>query len=218
MVNDRPARCSDPVQDAACTTTSPASTATLLFAVGLATVLPLGATQPPERDVLPTIRSDTDGILDSVDVAAMLNGAGAEVGRGRVALVEMDWRLRGLVVSFQIFRVTGGAGLGALITLGSVGLDRATSGTRGATPADLWTLARETIPLYGGLRGCHLDGAADAILVHYGTTSQVAWLAADHLATVSVTDLGGNEARQSGLAQAIARLVAPRLASRVAGR
>jgi hypothetical protein len=62
------------------------------------------------------------------------------VERGRVKLGDIDERLGGLVVSLDVLRTIEGGG--ALIGVGIVRPDPTWCGAPGATPGDLWTLAR----------------------------------------------------------------------------
>jgi hypothetical protein len=166
--------------------------ATLLFGLSLATALPPSALLIPSNAALPVVRSDAHLILSSIDLEAALGRPTMEVGRGRVALEEVDRRMRRLVVSLAVFQVTDGSG--ALVSLGVVTPHRTVSGNGGATITDLWTLAREALPRHGIAWRHSIRGADDALLVLYGdVTAQVAWLAGDRLATASVTSLDSSE-------------------------
>jgi hypothetical protein len=166
--------------------------ATLLFGLSLATALPPSALLMPSNAALPVVRSDAHPILSSIDLEAALGRPTMEVGRGRVALEEVDRRMRRLVVSLAVFQVTDGSG--ALISLGVVTPHWTASGNDGATITDLWALAREALPRHGIAWRHSIRGGGDALLVVYGgVTAQVAWLAGDRLATASVTSLDGSE-------------------------
>jgi hypothetical protein len=178
------------------TTPRAAELAPLLFGLGLAMALPPAAILAPPQVVLPTIRSDAHAILDSVDLGVVLDRSIAGVGHGRVAPGEVDKRLGGLVVSLDVFRITGGTGpgAGALVSLGTVRPDPVASGDHGATTADLWRLACAAL-MQDAIPGGHLNGFGDDafLAVYGGTTAQIAWMAGDHLATASVTCLAGEE-------------------------
>jgi hypothetical protein len=168
-----------------------AGLAPLLFGLGLATALPQAAILAPPHVVQPTIHADTLPILDSTDLAMILDRSIAGIGGGRVDLGEVDARLDGLVVSVNVFRVADRAGAGALVSLGIVRPDRAAGGT---TTAGLWKLACAAL-LQHAIPGGHLDGLGDDafLAMHYGTTAQVAWIDGDLLATASVTCLARDE-------------------------
>jgi hypothetical protein len=186
-----------------------ASLAPLLFGLGLATALPPAALQAPPDVVLPTIQADALAILDSADLAVILDRPIIEIGGGRVALGEVDERLVGLVASVNVFRVADGAGAAVLLSLGIVRQDRAVGG---ATISRLWELACAALAQHA-IPGGHLDGLGDDafLAVYDGTTAQVAWLAGDHLATASVTCLAGDEDRAIAVAHAIAACLDRRL-------
>ena len=193
------------------TTPVPPRSAPLLFGLSLAAALPSAAWVPPPHSGLRAIHPTLRPILDSLELQTALGRPVAEVGRGRIALGDVDRRLHGLSLALDVLRAD--VGRDALVTIGVVSPDRAMI-DGGATPAGLWALAREAIPWHGRSRGCRLGTAADSIVVIYGcATSQVAWLAADSLATVSVTDLDGDEEQRTELAHTLACRLAPRLAS-----
>ena len=190
------------------------ASAPFLYGLSLAVGLPAATWRPPPHPAVPTVHWTPAPILDPAELQLLLGRSVGEVGRGWVALRDVDWRLDGLALTLDVLRA--GTGRGVLVTVGVVGLDRETLGFGGARPADLWALAREAIPRYGLTWRCQLGAAFDSIAVLYGrATSQVAWLADDHLATVSVTDLEGDEKRPTDLAQALARLLTSRLAHRM---
>jgi hypothetical protein len=202
----------EPVDSPSCPTGRTASLAPLLFGLGLATALPPAAIQAPPDVVQPTIQADALAILDSADLAVILDRLIIEIGGGRVALGEVDERLHGLVISLDVFRVTGRTGRGALVTLGVVRPDRTASGDRGATIADLWALACAALaqPAIPGRRLAGLG--SDAFLAVYGgTTAQIAWVTGDRLATASVTCLDGDEDGAIAVAHAIAACLDRRL-------
>jgi hypothetical protein len=98
-------------------------------------------------------------------------------------LAGIDQRLRGLVVSLEVFRVIDGGG--ALVGVGVVGPYRATSG--GTTTVDLWKLARQALE-HHGVNYVRPGGCGDdTFLADYGRTVQVAWLTGGSLVTASVT-------------------------------
>jgi hypothetical protein len=115
---------------------------------------------------LPAVRSDPHAILSPIELAAVLGRPTAEVGRGRVALAEIDQRLHDLVVSLDVFRVTDGSG--ALVSLSVVRPDQTASGASGATTVDLWALAREALPRCGGDYEYAVGVGDDALLMLYG--------------------------------------------------
>jgi len=189
-----------------------AGAAPLLFGLGVAMALPPAATLARPALALPTIRSDPDAILDAVDLAAVLGRPTVEVGRGRVALAEVDERLLDLAASLQVFRVVGGTGAGSLVTLGIVGPDRAAGGDCGATTADLWALACASL-MQDAIPGGHLVGFGDDafLAVYQGTTAQLAWLVGDRLATASVTCLADESTWAIEAAHSIAAFLDRRL-------
>jgi len=176
------------------TTVRTAGLAPLLFGLSLAAALPLAAMLVPPDVIQPTIRSETHAILDSADLSMILGRSLVEVGRGRVALGEVDGQLHGLVASLQVFSVADETGAGALVSLSIVGPDRTAAGDGSATTADLWKLACAAL-MQHAIPGGHLDGLGDDafLAVYHDTTAQIAWLAGDHLATASVTCLAGDE-------------------------
>jgi hypothetical protein len=150
--------------------------------------------------------------IDAVTLAKSLLIPVTELGRGRIALGEVDCRLGGLSLALDLFRV--GDGRGALIPIGVVRRDTLTDGPGGATLADLWRLARETIPRYGRVWGCWPGPGSAAVLVRYDcATAQIAWSGGDYLATVSVTSLDGDDGQTSETVHTVARLLAARLES-----
>jgi len=188
--DDRPTLRLDLVDAAGRATARTAGSAPLLFGLGLATALPPAAILAPPRVIQPTMRPDAHAIFDAADLAAILDRSAANVGRGRVALWEVDERLVGLVASLNIFSVAGGAGAGALVTLGIVGPDRTADGDGSATVSDLWKLACAALTQHAIPNG-RLDGLGDGafLAVYGGTTAQIAWVTGDRLATASVTCL-----------------------------
>jgi len=195
-----------------CATARLATLAPLLFGVGLATALPPATIVAPPGVAVPTIRADAPAILAVTTLAIVLDRSVAEVGRGRVALGEVDERLVGLAASIQVFRVAEGPGAGALVSLGVVGAGgEARHGDR-ATTVHLWELACAALRQHA-IPGGPLDGIGDDafLAVYDGTTAQVAWMRGDRLATASVTCLAGDEHWAIATAHAIAALLDARL-------
>lgn len=198
------------------TTPVPLQSVSLLYGLSLAMVLPPAAWLPPQNHALPAISPTPATVLAAAELQAALTRTVAEAGRGQIALREVDQRLHGLLLSLDLFRADQGRGV--LIALGIVWQDRATSVAGGATPGDLWRLAREAIPQHGRVRPAQLCAGAESLLVLYGrATTQIAWLAPGYLATVSVTSLNGDERQATEIAYTSARLLVSRLASRACG-
>jgi hypothetical protein len=194
----------------------PSQAAALYYGLSLAAVLPPAAWLPPVHGALPSIHPTTEPAIDVVTLATSLLEPVMELGRGRIALGEVDRRLGGLSLALDLFRV--GDGRGALIPIGVVRRDTLTDEAGAATLADLWVLARETMPRYGRVWGCWPGPGSDAVLVRYDSaTAQIAWLGADYLATVSVTSLDGDGGQTSETVHTVARLLAARLESQAHG-
>jgi hypothetical protein len=136
----------------------------------------------------PKVLPRADAVVSPDDLAAVLGRLTVDVGRGRAMLENVDERLRGLVVSLDVFRVIEGPG--ALIGLGVVTFDPAMSS--GATTTDLWKLAREALVEHRVARRHPGSLGGDAVLADYGETALVTWLRRDRLLTVSVTRLNGD--------------------------
>jgi hypothetical protein len=182
----------------------------LLFALRHAAALPPAALLAPPGAARPTLRPEPNALLDPPALAAALGHPAAEVGRGRVALGELDARLGGLTVSLEAFRVADGDG--ALACLGVVRPDP-TASDGGATVVELWWLARAALARHRVPRARWVGLGEDALLaVHGGRTAQVAWLAGDRLATAGVTRLADLDAWAIGAARALAVLADARLA------
>jgi hypothetical protein len=178
-----------PLLPAACW---PAGNETLLFGLSVAMALPPTAMMVSPDGALPTVRSGAPAILTSRELSAVLDRPTTEVGRGRIALGEVDQRMHRLAISLDVFRVTDGSG--ALVALGVVSLDPLAGPAAGATIADLWALAREAVPYHGVVQQLPDGFGDDALLVIYGgITAQVVWLAGDRLVTASMTSLRGGE-------------------------
>jgi len=169
----------------------PAGPETLLFGLSLAIGLPPGAlvVAPGARRI--SVNHDAVVLLRPTDLEAALHRPVSEVGRGWVALEEVDRRLSHLTASLSVFRTDHGSG--ALVSLGVAWPGRQAGVAGGATAADLWRLARTALPRYGLVCELGVDLGADACLVlHGGVTAQLVWLADEQLATVSVTSLAGD--------------------------
>jgi hypothetical protein len=161
---------------------------TLLFGLSLATALPAAALLAPPGPGRPTVRSETDALLDPPVLTEALGRPTIEVLRGRVALGEVDRRLGGLEIALSVFQVTDGSG--GLVCLSAIKPDPdALDG--GATAADVWDLACRALAQYGTAYERIVGIGEDAFLAIYGgVTAQVAWIDGDRLATASVTCLG----------------------------
>jgi hypothetical protein len=182
----------------------------LLFGLGLAVALPPAALLSPtdvgRLTVLPTARP----MLGGGELGRIVGGTPVEVSRGRIALSEVDRRLRGLVVVLDLYRTVGAAS--ALVSVGVVSSERPAPDPGAAAPDDLWRLARATAPRHGVVRDVQLGGCRDAMSIGYGAvTVQLVWLADDCLASVGVTSLDGDAAWIAGVARAIARHLDGRL-------
>jgi hypothetical protein len=194
----------------------PFQAAALFYGLSLAAVLPPAAWLPPAHEALPTIHPTAHTAIDVVALATSLLEPVTELGRGRIALGEVDRRLGGLSLALDLFRV--GDGRGSLIPIGVIRRDSPAGQTGGATLADLWLLARDTIPRYGRVWGCWPGPGSDAVLVRYDSaTAQIAWLGADYVATVSVTSLDGDDRQTSETVHTVARLLAGHLESEAHG-
>jgi hypothetical protein len=100
-------------------------------------------------------------------------------------LGEVDDRLGGLVLSVDVFRVIEGGG--ALVGVGVIGPDPTLGGASGATPGDLWALARQALTRDGIVHEPQSGIGQDAFLATYGQgTAQAAWVTGNRVATTSV--------------------------------
>ena len=195
----------------------PLGSAALLYGMSLAVALPPAAWLPPVHGGVPMVHPATGLGFDVATMAATVGAPVTEVGRGRIALGGVDRRLHGLSLALDLFRVE--VGRGVLVPIGVIRSEPATHWGGGSTPSALWRLALAAIPWYGRVRGCPSNMDADSILVLYGdATAQVAWLAADELATVSVTSLDGDQKLATEMVLTLSRLLASRLESRAVGR
>ncbi len=203
--DDAPTLRLDTEDDSEPTTDRTPGLLTLLFELSLGVGLPPAAILATPTAVRPAIHSDAHAILNARELAAVLNRPTTEVGRGRVALAEIDRRLRGLVAWLDVFRVADRSG--ALVSLSVVRPDPDASGDGGATTADLWALAQEAL-IRHGVAGQRLGGLGDDafLAVHGGKAAQVAWVAGARLATASVTCLARDNAWMVEAARSIAVL------------
>ena len=184
----------------------------VLFGLSLATALPPMAMLPPPGVVLPTFRSGAHAILDPAELTAVLGRPTMEVWHGRVALGEVDVRLRGLEILLSGFQVIDESS--ALVCLGAITADSLVPDTGGATPSDLWDLACQGLERFGIASERPSDLGDDAFLVVYGgVTAQVAWLAGDRLATASVTCLALEHGWATKAACSIAQVLDRRLSN-----
>jgi hypothetical protein len=178
----------------------------LLFGLSLAAALPPAAILFPTDSSLPFVRSNPYSILSPAEVGAILGRPMAEVGRGRVALGEVDRRMHRLVVALNVFQATDGSGV--LVSLGVIRVDPAATTVAGVSPLDLWALAGEPLSRHGVAKDCPIRiGDRSRLIVYGGITSQVAWLSGERLATASVTSLQGSESWVTGAACSIAVLL-----------
>jgi hypothetical protein len=175
----------------------------LLFGLSLAAALPPTAILVPAGSPLPIVRSDPQPILSPADLTSILGRPMEEIGRGRVALGEVDRRLHRLIVSLDVFRATDGSGV--LVSLGIIRVDPAATTVAGATPLDLWSLAAEPLSHHGVAVVYPIRvGDRARVVVYGGITAQVAWLSGERLTTASVTSLAGDDAAVMQAASAIA--------------
>ena len=180
--------------------------ATLLFGLSLAAALPPAAMLFASETALPVVRPDARAMLSPTELGAILGRPVAEVGRGRVALGEVDRRMHRLIVSLEVFQATDGSGM--LVSLGVIRIDPAATTVVGASPLDLWALAGEPLSRYGVALPCPIQiGDRARLVVYGGITAQVAWLAGERLVTASVTSLQGTESWVTGAACSIAVLL-----------
>src|SRR5436305_1229944 len=96
VADDARTLCADQVEDPTPTTDRPAGHPALLFGLGLATALPPVAMLAPPEPSWPHIRPGGHPLISTNDLARVLGRPVVEVGRGRAALGEVDWRLGGL--------------------------------------------------------------------------------------------------------------------------
>ena len=175
----------------------------LLFGLSLAAALPPTAILFPPGESLPAVRTEPRPIIDAAELASVLGRPMAEIGRGRVALGEIDRRLHRLIVSLDIFRATNGGGV--LVSLGVIRIDPAATTVIGATPVDLWSLAGEPSSGHGVTSVYPIRiGDCARLVVYGGITAQVAWLSGERLTTASVTSLVGDDTWAVEAARAIA--------------
>lgn len=178
----------------------------LLFGLSLAMVLPPAAMLAAPEPVLPVVQPLDDTMLDAVELGSILGVSMQEVGRGRVALGEVDRRLHRLTVSLEVFQAHHGSG--ALVSIGVISVDPAATTVFGATPLDLWALAAEPLSQRGVASECPVHiGERSRMVTYGGVTTQIAWLSGERLMTASVTVLDGDEGWAIGAASAIALAV-----------
>ena len=103
---------------------------TLLFGLSLAAALPPAAILFPPNSTLRMVQSDAQTILTSAELGTILGRPTTMIGRGRIALGEVDRRMQSLAVSLEVFQVADGSGV--LISLGVVTPHRTASGVTGA--------------------------------------------------------------------------------------
>lgn len=191
-------------------TTATTGLVTLLLALNFATALPPVATIFSPTAAQPRVFPAAHPIVNPIGLQAVLGRPLADVGRGLVALGDIDARLDGLIAALDVYRLVGGAN--ALVTVSVVrpaselrlpgaGLDAS------ASTADLWNLARAALVEHQVT--CAAPGLSgdDAFLADYGRTAQVAWLVGGRLLTTSVTCLDDAPSWRLDAVRAIARYV-----------
>jgi hypothetical protein len=146
----------------------------------------------------------SQAVIDANELEAILHRPLTPTGSGRAALGELDARLAGLTVRVDAFRVIDGSG--AVVTLGLVTPEQVLAIAPGTTVRDLWRLANAALS-ERGVPSEHLIGLGDDAFqaLHGSCTAQVAWLAGERLATVSITSLGDDPRLSLDRARAIAR-------------
>ena len=210
LVDDRPtARLERPSTGEPTGAPAP-SMLTLLFELSLAAALPPDSVMAPAGAVKAVVHSSRDALISREAIASVVGRPISEARRGRVSLGEVDARLRGLGVRLEVYRVDDGGG--GLISIGLVAPEPVPTAGHGATARFLWALARESLVAHG-VPCEHLVGVGDDayLALHGGRTAQVAWLAGERLATVSVTTMSGQKHRAIDSARAIALLAEERL-------
>jgi hypothetical protein len=209
-IDTTPTRLLDLAGERRSETAVPLGSATLLYGLSLAVALPPAAWRPPPNPAVPAIHPTAGNGLDLVAMTTALLQPVTELGCARIALGDLDRRLCGLSLALDLYRV--GDGRGTLVPIGVIRQVRATTEAAGATPTDLWALARAAIPRCGVVSGRRPGLGDDAIIVRYGTaTVQAAWLGADFLATVSATSLVRDDGRMIETVHTVAHLLAPGL-------
>ena len=183
--------CMAPPDEAEREPARPPSLATVLFGLSLATVLPPSTMPLTPGAIRPVRQPDARIILTAMEIATLLNRPTATIWRGRIALGELDGRLRGLESLLHVIQVTDGSGV--LICLGVVQPAPRAAGEAVATPYDLWALACDGLVRQKVPHERRIDIGQDALLaIHGGMTAQAAWLIGDRLTTASVTSLAGD--------------------------
>jgi hypothetical protein len=178
----------------------------LLFGLSLAMALPPAAMLFAPEPVLPVVQPLKGAMLDVSELGSILGSPMMEVGRGRVALGEVDRRLHRLIVSLEVFQAANGSG--ALVSIGVIRVDPAATTVFGATPLDLWALAGEPLAQHGVASECPVPiGDRSRMVAYGGVTTQIAWLSGERLMTASVTSLDGDAGWAVEAASAIALAV-----------
>ena len=156
------------------------------FRLSLAATLPPDALLLPPDTFLPIVRSEPHPIISPAELSSFLGRPMIEVGRGRVALGEVDRRLNRLVVSLEVYR----ADRRERRLSRSESSDRPGGDDRRRRNAGGPLVARGEPSLRHGVTAVYPIQIGDrARMVVYGGTAQVAWLSGERLTTASVTSL-----------------------------
>ena len=182
----------------------------LLFGLSIAAALPPAAMLFAPEAARPAVRPDPITMLSTATISTILGRPVKEVGRGRVALGDLDRRLHRLLLSLEVAQATDGTGV--LVCLGVITIDPAATATVGASPPDLWALADEPLSRYGmAFESPIRIGDRSRLVVYGGITMQIAWLSGERLMTASVTSLEANDGWAIEAASAIALALDRRL-------
>jgi hypothetical protein len=180
---------------------------TLLLGLSLAIVLPPEAVIPPRDGGEPSIREEPLAVIGAEAIRLVLGRTAIAVGSGYIPLDKVDRRLGGLMVRLNAYRITEAPSALVLTGLVSDTGEPPSVGWR-VTPRALWELAKEMLKQGG--HGCEpvYGLGEDAFLTLRGDhTAQVAWIAGDRLASVTVTSLQADKLWVITSARALAERV-----------
>jgi hypothetical protein len=181
-----------------------AETFTLLFALSLAIILPPESVIPPRDGSEPVIKPEPLAIAGADAVRMVLGRQAIAVGAGNVLLDQVDRRLGGLVARLNAYRMTDAPSGLVLTGLVSDNGEPPSVGFR-VTPRALWELAKEMLKQGGHVCDPVAGLGEDAFLTLRGDhTAQVAWIAGERLASVTVTSLQADKPWVIGSARALA--------------
>lgn len=180
---------------------------TLLLGLSLAVVLPPEAVIPPRDGTEPTIQEEPLAVIGAEAVRMLLGRSAVAVGSGRVPLDQVDRRLGGLMARLNAYRITEAPTALVMTGLVSDNGEPPTVGWR-VTPRALWEMAKELLKHGGHVCEPMFGLGDDAFLTLRGDhTAQVAWIAGERLASVTVTSLQADKQWVIDSARALAERV-----------